>query len=280
VRKIVAVAAGVAVCALLHAPQARAQAVTCLNCSTLVEQAVMAGKQIEQLAQEIQVAENTLNTFMYAVQNTVNLPFTAFNDITGTVNQIASIGQRSQMLIDQTKMMIDNLGTGAGYPVGTIADLQNQLAAEQIAVSNAMRQAGLALNTLSGQLPANSANFAALHAQALGTSGRQQSLQTLAGIAASQGQVQTQAQTTGVAVQQALLTTQAAMIDRAAANDALNKSDLANALAADCAALAATGGSFWGCSGGSATGTTAPAQTVSVPTVTTATPTLTVAATP
>ncbi|MGH7090846.1 MAG: hypothetical protein ACREFQ_18270, partial [Stellaceae bacterium] len=101
------------------------------------------------------------------------------------------------------------------------------------------------------------------HAQALGTSGRQQSLQTLAGIAASQGQVQTQAQTTSIAVQQALLTTQMAMIDRAAANDALNKSDLNNALAADCAALASTGGSFWGCSGGTGTTTAAPTTTAS-----------------
>lgn len=255
---VVSALVGVAAAALLAFSPAPAYAidVECLNCSTIVEQAVMAGKQLEQLAQEIQTAQNTLNTYINAVQNTENLPVTVFNDITGTVNQIASIGQQSQMLINQTKTMIDNLGTGAGYPVATINDLQTQLASEQIAVSNAMRQAGAALNTLNGQLPSNSSNFSALHSQALGASGRQQSLQTLAGAVAALGQVQTQAQSTAVSVQQGLLTAQTAMIDRNAANDALNKQDLVNDVQADCAALASTGGSFWGCGGGAATPTT------------------------
>ena len=254
-RTIISAAAGCAAIALLVFSPRGALAlgpVYCTNCSTIVEQAVMAGKQLEQLAQEIQTAQNTLNFYMNAVQNTANLPFTVFNDITGTVGQITSIGQRARMLINQTGTMISNLGTGSAYPVATITDLQNQLATEQIAVSNAMTQAGNALDTLSRQLPASASNFAALQSQALAASGRQQSLQTLAGVAAAQGQVATQRQATSIAVEQGLLTAQTAMIDRKAANDALNKQDLANAVAADCAALASTGGSFWGCSGGGA----------------------------
>lgn len=264
-RKIVVSAVvGVAAAALLVFSPLPAHAidVECLNCSTVVEQAIMAGKQLEQLAQEIQTAENTLNTYVNAVQNTVNLPVSVFNDITGTVNQIASIGQRSQMLINQTKTMIDNLGTGAGYPVATITDLQNELASDQIAVSDAMKTAGNALDFLNGQLPTNAANFAALHSQALGASGRQQSIQTLAGVAAAQGQVSTQRQAAGIAVQQALLTTQMEMVDRGAANAALNTNDLNNDVQADCAALAATGGSFWGCGGGTATPAATTATTV------------------
>jgi type IV secretion system protein TrbJ len=273
-RAIISAVAGSAATALLVfslRPALALGPVYCTNCSTIVEQAVMAGKQLEQLAQEIQTAQNTLNFYMNAVQNTANLPFTVFNDITGTVSQITSIGQRAQMLINQTGTMIDNLGTGSAYPVATITDLQNQLATEQIAVSNAMTQAGNALNTLSGQLPANASNFSALHSQALGASDRQQSLQTLAGVAAAQGQVATQRQATSIAVEQAMLTAQTAQIDRNAANDALNKQDLANAVAADCAALALTGGSFWGCSAGAAPAATpaaAPATTTVAATTT------------
>ena len=269
-KNIISAAAGCAAIALLvFSPRAALALgpVYCTNCSTIVEQAVMAGKQLEQLAQEIQTAQNTLNFYMNAVQNTANLPFTVFNDITGTVSQITSIGQRAQMLINQTGTMISNLGTGSAYPVATITDLQNQLATEQIAVSNAMTQAGNALNTLSGQLPANASNFAALHSQALGSSGREQSLQTLAGVAATQGQVATQRQATSIAVEQAMLTAQTAQFDRNAANDALNKQDLANAVAADCAALASTGGSFWGCSASGAAPAATPAAAPATTTV-------------
>lgn len=272
--------AGVAISALLVFSARPAYAVGpvyCTNCSTVIEQAVMAGKQLEQLAQEIQTAENTLNTYENAVFNTANLPSTVFSDITGTVTQITSIGQRAQMLINQTGAMINNLGTGAGYPIGTITDLQNQLAAEQIAVSNAMTQAGNALNMLSGQLPGASSNFAALHTQALGTSGRQQTLQTLAGVLAAKGQVSTQRQATSIAVEQGLLTAQTAVIDRNAANDALNKQDIVNALQADCAALSAVGGT---CSTGTGiTPATAPAASPAAPPTTVATSTTTTVAT-
>ena len=48
----------------LAAPPAHAQAVvTCTNCSTIGQQLIDYGKQIQQLANEIQTATNTLNTY-------------------------------------------------------------------------------------------------------------------------------------------------------------------------------------------------------------------------
>ena len=107
--------AGIAIIALAMPAHAQ-QSVFCVNCSTLSQELISYGKQLEQLANEINIATNTLNTYTTLIRNTVSLPQNIFRDITGTVNQLGSIGKQASLLSSNTGDMLSKLG-GGSYPL-------------------------------------------------------------------------------------------------------------------------------------------------------------------
>jgi hypothetical protein len=90
------------------------------------------------------------------------------------------------------------------------------------------------LNTLGSS--SDSATLSSLQTQALGTSGRQATLQTLAGIETTLAQQISKQQATNTAIYQGLLTTATADADRRAASDTLTTAQMAAGVKAECAA--------------------------------------------
>jgi P-type conjugative transfer protein TrbJ len=239
-RKLVLGAAAAA--ALLVAPAARsATPVVCMNCSTIAQQLLNYARQLAQLQQEIQTAENTLNFYKNAVQNTASLPGTAYRDITGDIAGIEGIANTASMLGGQTGIMIGNLGVSGGYPIGHYSNFTTQLLAEDNAIANAMTQMANVLNLQPSQLRNDAATLSALQSQAMAATGRQQALQSLAGITATVGQQISKQQGTLTATYQAIATYDTAQADRQAVLDAAAQQATQRELAASCQVMAQSG---------------------------------------
>jgi P-type conjugative transfer protein TrbJ len=234
--------AGVAAAALLAAGQpAQAQmAVTCVNCSQFTQQLLGYVRQLYQLQQEIQTAQNTLNFWLNAAQNTVSLPGRVYQDLTSDIARIQGIAQQASMLSGATGTMITSLGPG-GYPLATANMYLARVQFETGAVANALRQVANLLNLQPSQLQNSSATLAALQSQAASSNSRNAILQALAGTTATTGQLVGTQLSTLSAVMQAQLTATTAAADREAYRAAYTALEEQAALQADCAAAASVG---------------------------------------
>ncbi len=233
--------AGVAAAALAAGQPADAQmAVTCVNCSTVAQQLLGYVRQLYQLQQEIQTAQNTLNFWLNAVQNTVSLPGTVYRDLTSDIARIQGIAQQASMLSGATGTLITNLGPG-GYPLASANTYLAQVQFETGAVANAVRQVANLLNLQPAQLQNSSATLAALQSQAASSNSRNAILQALAGTTATTGQLVGTQLSTLSAVMQAQLTATTAAADREAYKAAYTALEEQAALQADCAAAASVG---------------------------------------
>lgn len=252
--------AGVAAAALLAAGdpgfvrEADAQmAVTCVNCSTIAQQLLGYVRQLYQLQQEIQTAQNTLNFYLNAVQNTVGLPANLYRDITSDIARIQGVAQQASMLGGFTGTMLTNIGTPGGYPMVGANTYLVQVEQETAAVANAMQQVGNLLNLQPSQLQNSSATLAALQAQASSSNSRNAILQALAGTTATTGQLIGTQLSTLSALMQAQLTAKTAETDREAYRAAYTALEEQAALQADCTAAASVGASPPACQSGTAT---------------------------
>ena len=201
---------GVSLIALLMADPARSQSsVYCTNCATLAQELQGYARQLLQLENEISIAKNT-------VANTIALPSTVYRNMTSDVQQILSIANQANMLNGDARAMLDRLAGATKYPSGNLSQWQNQLITQDAAISQAMLAAAKLLDRQQTSLKTNSTALDDLHTQALGTTGQQATLQTLAGIQATVGQSIQSQQATSTAAMQAMLTHQAAQADREA----------------------------------------------------------------
>lgn len=221
--------AGIAIIALAMPAHAQ-QSVFCVNCSTLSQELISYGKQLEQLANEINIATNTLNTYTTLIRNTVSLPQNIFRDITGTVNQLGSIGKQASLLSSNTGDMLSKLG-GGSYP---LLDMQQRLAYESRAIANALKTAGQVLDSQPDVIQQQSSQLSAAQAQSAGADGIKAAIQAGNTIAATASQsLQTQQHATQVLLQ-ALATQIAADADRRAASVALTTAQMKAGQTAAC----------------------------------------------
>ena len=135
-----------------------------------------------------------------------------------------------------------NISSDHGYP--DLSNWHQQISNEAAAVGLAMKVAGSILSLQPGQLTADATTLAALDTQALGTAGRQQSLQTLAGTASGAGQALQKLQSATTANQQALMTWAAAQQDRQYLIHSLGDHDMEVTWIGECNAIAALGGAL------------------------------------
>jgi P-type conjugative transfer protein TrbJ len=239
--------AGIAAVALLVATQRPADAqfggsvVYCTNCSTIAQELLGYARQLEQLQQQIQTAQNTLNFYTNAVQNTASLPGSVYRDITGDITRIEGIAQQANLLSGQTGMMLGNLSAAGGYPVGNANTYAGQVAMESQAIANAMTQAANILNLQPNQLQNSSATLAALETQATSSGSRNAILQTLAGSTAATGQLVATQQGAVTAALQGILAYDTAQADREAYTVSLTTAQEQAGMQSVCAAAAATG---------------------------------------
>ncbi len=174
-----------------------------------------------QLQQEIQTVQNTLSIFENAVQNTANLPNTLFNDITSDINRLTSISSGASLLSNNSAQFLTNLANAGGYPPATAQNWQQEIINEQNDI--ALKTTGFAtmMQLQPAQLSSYSATLNALENQAQSATGRQQTLQAIAGINAAVGQQVKTSQATVTAAMQAQLAVTTAQADRRALQDAL-----------------------------------------------------------
>ncbi|MBV8893309.1 MAG: hypothetical protein JO266_15280 [Acidobacteria bacterium] len=172
---------GVAIVALHGAPATAQQAVTCVNCSTLVQQLLDYARQLDQLVQETTTAEQE-------ILNTLRLPGTVYRDLTGDIAQLTGITSQANMLVGFSGQMLTNLSSDHGYPLGNISNWHQQISDESSGIALGLKTAATSINALTTALTNDAATLSQLQSQALVGSGRQQSLQTLAGLSASMAQ--------------------------------------------------------------------------------------------
>ena len=198
-----------AVALLASEPTQAQQSVYCTNCATLAQELQGYARQLLQLEQEMTIAKN-------AVANTIALPSTVYRNMAGDVQQVLSIANQANMLNGDTRAMLDRLAATTGYPTGSLSQWQNRLITQDAAISKSMMAAAKILDQQQTSLKTSSATLDDLHTQAMGTTGAQASLQTLAGIQTTVGQSMQSQQVTMTAAMQAMLTHQAAQADREA----------------------------------------------------------------
>ena len=228
--------AGAAVIALA-APAHAQQAVTCVNCSTIAQQLIDYGKQLEQLANEIQTATNTLNTYITLVKDTISLPEIVYTDITGTVTQLESLRTTASLLSSNTGDMLSKLNA-AEYPV---LNIEQRLTFDDNALANALIKAGQALDSMPAVIQQQSSKLAAAQTQSNGASGMTQAMQASNEIAATSAQ-SIQSQTSALhTVLQAMTTSMTTDADRRSASDSLTIAQMKAGQAAACS-VATSGG--------------------------------------
>jgi type IV secretion system protein TrbJ len=223
VRALAAATVSIAAIALaaFGAPPARAQAaVTCVNCSTIVQQLAGYGRQLLQLQQEIQTAENTLNFYLTLIKDTASLPNSVYQDIQADINGIQNLANQATLIGGQTMPMLTNLSSASGYPLGNIASFTQEIINEDQTLSNAMKTAGTVLQQQQTQTTSQAASISAAITQSSGASGFTQAIQAGNTIAGAAAQQTAGLQTSMTTAFQALLTRETAQADRQAMQDA------------------------------------------------------------
>jgi type IV secretion system protein TrbJ len=215
------VAAGLAAALAAGGPRsANSLIVYCSNCSTETTQLLSWAKQLDQYVAQLQQVQAEISTLTNAIQNTVSLPQSLFNNISSTINSLTNISSGASLLSGNTGQFLTNLSNRTGYPLQNVANITQQLTAETNATANAIQAFGRMLNLQPGQLQSSSATLAALQSQAMNATGRQQVLQSLAGITAITGQQLQSSQALMTAALQAQLTVATSDADRRALQDA------------------------------------------------------------
>lgn len=229
-----AATAALGLLALPDYPASAQAVVTCTNCSTVGQQLIDYGKQIQQLATEIQTATNTLNTYTTLVQNTVSLPRRVYTDITNTVNQLETLRNQASLLTGNSGLMLGNL-SAATFPV---VNIQRELTTEMNALSNAMRRAGQQLGNQQPTLSQQASQQTTLLSQS--NSGTTQAVQAGNQVSATNAQTAAADQSTVTGLLQAQLTAQIVQEDRIQAANSLTNAQITAGEQAACSV--ATGG--------------------------------------
>jgi P-type conjugative transfer protein TrbJ len=234
--------AGVAAIALLAAEPACAfDTVYCTNCSTTTQQLATYARQLLQLQEEITTAAQSVTIAEKAVANTLPLPNTFYRNISGDVQQILSLADQASMLRGNARAMLSRLAGEGTYPAGSLSEWQNRLATGEVEVSRATYAAARILEKQQSTLGVNATTLASLQSQAMGTTGQQATLQTIAGILTATGQQSQSHQAAMGGSMQAVLTGQAAQTAREAHIRRLATAQGQAGIKASCTAAAATG---------------------------------------
>jgi type IV secretion system protein TrbJ len=193
-------------------------AVTCVNCSTIVEQLLQYAQQLNQLAQETATEINTLNILTQEIINTEKLPETLVQDATADIRQITGIASAASLTIGNTGNFIANLGASS-YPAGILNNPMQEIVNEQNAISNAVKALGNVLNVENPNLGNNASILVALNNQSMTSAGRMQALQAAQGVGMTTGQQLQSLETVVLAMAQAAHATGLAQADRRAMED-------------------------------------------------------------
>lgn len=205
-------------------------------CASYPQQLLDYARQYLQLQQEI-------TTALQEVQNTLALPGTVYRDLTGDIAQLTALTNQANMLAGNSLNMITALSSVGGYaPFTGPGMFHQQFSNENVAVSLALKTAAQSITQQNTQLQADATTLSALQTQALGTTGRQATQQTLAGLSASTAQSMQKLAQVMITAAQGQMTYQLAERDQEALINTTNDHDLEQGWLAACAMVAEAGG--------------------------------------
>jgi P-type conjugative transfer protein TrbJ len=217
-------AAGVAVAALLTvAPHdARAQTVTCLNCSTATEQLLQYAKQAQGLVTQLQQYQLQIEQYANMVTNTAALPQQMWGNAQADIMQVRALSNAGAILSGNSGGIVARLESAGAYgnQVGALANIPGQFTMWQQTIGNNLNTMGRTLGLQQQQQASETAVLQTLQQHSSTAQGQMQALQAgneLAGANALQ-LAQIQATLTETAQMQAVDAGVAA--DRQATQDA------------------------------------------------------------
>jgi P-type conjugative transfer protein TrbJ len=225
-----------AIVALIASTEVKAQIATfCVNCTTpawqLPQWLQNFANQTQMIQQQIMMVEYQIHFWESLVQNTIDLPFRIFNDITGEINALQGIVQQAELIGQHTKFMIDHLGAPSGFG-GNLNDIPAALAQENNALANAMTIMGMAVRNSQNMQVFYSGQIKTLQAQA--PSGMTQAVQIGNQIQATQAQQQAVYMNAQTVAMQTLATAELRKADRETLLDARALQDQRHAITEEC----------------------------------------------
>jgi len=197
------------------------EAVVCTNCSTeassltsLAKQALQYGKQLQQLATELQMYETM-------VTNTVDLPMQVWGTVQSDIMQVQSLANMSSLLSGNAGSLISRLQSANGYvnQATSLANVGGQFTTWQQTIGNNLSSMGKMLGLQRSQEADNAAMLQALQQHSQSAVGQMQAIQAGNELAsATVGQLQ-QMEATLTATAQMQATQIGVDADRRAAQD-------------------------------------------------------------
>ena len=131
-------ALAVTVLAVLAAAPRPAQAqlaVTCVNCSTIWNQLLEYGKQVQQLAMQLQSYQTQLQQYANMVTNTLALPQQLWGQVQSDIMQVRNLSNVASLLSGNAGSIVTRLQSASAYAnqaasLGNIARTIHHLAAD------------------------------------------------------------------------------------------------------------------------------------------------------
>ena len=208
-------------------------------------------EQLVQAAYELQTMTTEISNLKNQIENTLQLPGTVYRDLTGDIAQLTSLTNQANMLAGNAGNMITALSSVGGYGGFTGPGMfHSQFTYESNTVSNALKTAAQAISAQNASLQQDAATLSALNDQALNGSGRQQSLQTIAGLVAQMAQSTQKLAQVMTTAAQGQMTYQLARQDQDGLLNMSSDRDLETAWVNACAMVAQAGGTSTACGGG------------------------------
>lgn len=175
--------------ALFRPAPARAQwAVTCVNCSTVMQQLLGYAKQLQQTETQLQQYSTQLQQYANMLQNTAAVPQQIYSTAMSDMQRVQSImSTGSQLSFSNPGASIGTfssfLNSASGLPGNLTAQAQ-QYAAWSNQAKDGITAAMKAISTQNSQLATDNATMTQLQAQAGAAQGQMQAIQNSAEIAA------------------------------------------------------------------------------------------------
>jgi type IV secretion system protein TrbJ len=174
---------------LLRPVPAQAQfAVTCVNCSTDIQQLIGYAKQLQQVETQLQQYSTQLQQYANMVQNTVAIPQQIYSSAMSDMAQVQGIMTRgSQLSFSNPGASMGTfssfLSSASSVPAN-LTSQANQYATWSTQAKDGITSAMNAVNAQNTQLSTDNSTMTRLQSQATGSTGQMQAIQNSAEISA------------------------------------------------------------------------------------------------
>jgi P-type conjugative transfer protein TrbJ len=218
-------ALAVTVLAVLAAAPLPAQsqlAVTCVNCSTIWNQLLEYGKQVQQLATLLQSYQTQLQQYANMVTNTLALPQQLWGQVQSDIMQVRNLSNAASLLSGNAGSIVTRLQSASAYAnqAASLGNIAGQLTTWQQTIGNSVSTLGKTLGLQQNQQGSDAALLASLEQHSQSAQGQMQAMQAGNELAHATAVQLQQIQATLAVTAQMRATEMAVDADRRASQDA------------------------------------------------------------